>query len=303
MRKNQSKLIVILGFTASGKSDLAVKIALRPCSGQAEIISADSRQVYRGMDVGTGKITKKEKQGIPHYCLDLVSPKYLFTVADFKKHALRAIDKIYKREKIPIICGGTGFYIQAVVEDLVIPVVKPDWKLRRDLEKKTTEELFKELKKLDPHRAKNIDSNNRRRLVRALEIVLRTGESVPVFQTRPKFDVLYIGIKKTKEELKNLIRKRLLRRIKQGMIAEVKKLRKSGVGWKRLDDFGLEYRYVAKYLKGELTKQKMIEQLQKEIEHYAKRQMTWFKKYPGTKVHWITNYKQAERLIKKFLYV
>src|SRR4030042_2753357 len=122
----KDKLIVILGPTASGKSDLAVKLAKK---FGGEIISADSRQVYKGMDIGTGKITKKEMRGVPHYCLDIASPKTQFTVAQYREIALRAIDKIYKRNKIPILCGGTGFYIQAVVEGLIIPRVKPDWKL------------------------------------------------------------------------------------------------------------------------------------------------------------------------------
>jgi len=297
-KKEKLKLIVVLGPTASGKSELAVKIA-KKFSG--EIISADSRQVYRGMDIGTGKITKREMEGIPHYLLDIASPKRQFTVVQYQKKALEAIKKIYKKKKIPIICGGTGFYIQALVEGLNIPAVKPDPKLRKDLEKLSVEELFRKLKKLDPQRAKNIDSKNRRRLIRALEIVIKTDKPVPKIKTKPVFDVLYLGIKKPIPELKKLIKKRLLRRLKKGMIAEVKKLKKSGISWKRLDEFGLEYRYIVRYLRGKLTKQEAIEQLQKEIEHYAKRQMTWFQKYPGTKVCWIKNYKQAEKLIKNFL--
>lgn len=296
MNKKQQKLIVVLGPTASGKSDLAVKIAKR---FNGEIISADSRQVYKGMDIGTGKIIKKEMRGIPHYCLDFVSLKYFFTVADFRKYALKAINKIYKKGKVPIICGGTGFYIQAVVDGLVIPEVKPDLELRKKLEKETTDNLFKKLKKLDPRRAKNIDSKNRRRLIRALEIVLKTGKPVPGLESRSKFNVLFIGIKKSPEELRELIKKRLFKRLKQGMVAEVKKLRKSGLSWKRLDDFGLEYRYLAKYLQGKLSREEMVEKLQKKIEHYAKRQMTWFKR--NKKIHWIKNYKEAEKLIRLFL--
>lgn len=296
MNINQNKLIVILGPTASGKSGLAVSLAKK---FNGEVVSADSRQVYKEMDIGTGKVSKKEMRGALHHCLDIASPKIQFTVAQYREKALEAINKIYKKNKIPILCGGTGFYIQAVVEGLVIPAVKPDWKLRRELEKKSTEELFKELKKFDPRRAENIDSKNRRRLIRALEIIKKTGKPVSALLKQPEFDVLYIGVKKSDRELKDLIKKRLLRRLRQGMIEEVKRLKKSGVSWKRLDDFGLEYRYVAKYLKGELTKQVMIEKLQKEIEHYAKRQMTWFKR--NKRIYWVRNYKQAEKLVKKFL--
>ena len=171
--ESKRKIIVILGPTASGKSALAVKIAKKI---NGEIISADSRQVYKGLDIGTGKITRKEMGGVPHYCLDVVSPKKIFTVADFKKCAEKAIEKIFAKNKIPIIVGGTGLYIQAVVDNIVLPEVKPNWRLRKELEKKTTEEMFKMLKKLDPERAKNIDAKNPRRLIRAIEITKEIGK-------------------------------------------------------------------------------------------------------------------------------
>jgi len=317
--KKKEKLIVVLGPTASGKSDLAVKLAKK---FNGEIISADSRQVYKGMDIGTGKITKKEMQGIPHYLLDAANPKRRFTVAQYQRKALQTINRIYKKGKVPILCGGTGFYIQAVVEGLIIPRVKPDLRLRKNLEKETTEALFKKLKKLDPRRAKNIDSKNRRRLIRALEIVIKSGKPVPPLQFSvygsPRGeaggpscpagrqavgrDVLIVGIKKSNQKLKVLIKKRLLHRLKKGMIAEVKKLKNppagGGLSWKRLDDFGLEYRYIAKYLQGKITKQEMVEKLQKEIEHYAKRQMTWFKR--DKRIHWVSNYREAEKLVFEF---
>ena len=299
---NRPKLIVVLGPTASGKSDLAIKLAKK---FNGEIISADSRQVYKGMDIGTGKITKKEMQGIPHHLLDVASPKGQFTIVQYRERATKAINEIYKKDKIPIICGGTGFYIQAVVEGLIIPRVKPDLQLRKELEKQTTENLFKRLKKLDPCRAKNIDSKNKRRLIRALEIVIKTGKPVPELKAESSFDVLMIGIKKSPNELEELIRKRLLKRLKprnkrgkHGMIEEVKKLRGSGISWKRLDDFGLEYRYIAKYLQEKITKQEMIEKIQKESEHYAKRQMTWFKR--NKRIHWVSNYREAEKLVFEF---
>lgn len=302
-----NKIIVVLGPTSSGKSDLAVRIALRLSSGQAkkkfsvngaEIISADSRQVYRGLDIGTGKITKKEMRGIPHYLLDVASPKKRFTVAQYKKLAQATIKKIQSKNKLPILCGGTGFYIQAVTENLNIPAVKPNLKLREQLEKKSSERLFSLLKKIDFNRAENIDRFNKRRLIRAIEIVKMTGRPVPQQKISRPYKVLYLGMKKSPAELKKLIAERLFKRLKQGMIKEVRKLRNGGLSWKRLDDLGLEYSWIAKYLKKEIGYQKMATRLQKEIEHYAKRQMTWFNK--NRQIKWLNNYREAIKEIKKF---
>lgn len=292
-----AKLIVILGPTSSGKSELAVHLAKK---FNGEIVSADSRQVYKGMDIGTGKITKKEMRGVAHHLLDVASPKRKFTVVQYRKKALTAILKILRRGKIPFLVGGTGFYIQAIIDGIIIPEVPPDWKLRKSLEKRDTEELFKMLKKLDPRRAKTIERKNKRRLIRAIEIVLKTKRPVPQLKkAAPPYDILLIGIKKSKEELRKNIKKRLVKRLKMGMLREVKRLRKSGLSWKRLEEFGLEYRYCALYLQGKLSYQEMVEKLQKEIEHYARRQMTWFRR--DKKIHWLNKYKTAVELTRKFL--
>lgn len=321
---SHNKLLAILGPTSSGKSDLAVKLARR---FNGEVVSADSRQVYKGMDIGSGKITKKEMRGVPHHLLDVASPKKRFTVAQYQKLAWKVIRNIWKRGKMPILCGGTGLYVQSIVDDLVIPEVPPDAKLRAKLEKLSTEKLFKKLKKLDPRRAKNIDKQNRRRLIRALEIVIKTGKPVPVpsHETRmreishPGLVTLQLGIAKSKKELTKAIKKRLYKRLKQGMVAEVKKLRRNGISWKRLEEFGLEYRAIAQYLQSKITKQEMINKIQKESEQYAKRQMTWFSAHGGSarlakapakrasggkhdkRIKWIRNYKEAERIARKFL--
>lgn len=309
MSIKKNKILVILGPTSSGKSDLAVKLAQK---FNGEIISADSRQVYKGMNIGSGKITKKEMRGVPHYLLDVASPKKRFTVAQFQKLALKAIKKIQKKGKLPIFCGGTGLYIQSIVDGLIIPEVPPDAKLRAKLEKLTTEKLFAKLKKSDPRRAKNIDKHNRRRLIRALEIVIKTGKPVPFLPENSSLGgsqrtVLILGVIKSPAKLKTLIKKRLSKRLRQGMIAEVKKLRENGVSWKRLEEFGLEYRAVAQYLQkktlrhaqGKLFRQQMIDKIQKESEQYAKRQITWFKR--DKKIKWIKNYDESTKIIKNFL--
>ena len=291
-----NKIIVILGPTASGKSDLAVKMAKKL---NGEIISADSRQVYRGMDIGTGKITKKEMNGVPHYLLDVVSPKRRFTVSQDRKLAQAAIKNIIKKNRVPIICGGTAFYILALIDGIIIPEVKPDWKLRAKLEKLSADELYKKLKKLDPKRARTIESKNKRRLVRALEIITKTKKPIPPLEKNPlPCPVLILGVKKGQDEPRRLIRKRLKKRLKTGMIAEVKRLRKS-LSWSRLDEFGLEYRYVSRYLQKKISYPEMVEQLQGAIENFSKRQMVWFKR--DKRIRWVSNYKQAEKAAKNFL--
>jgi tRNA dimethylallyltransferase len=294
-KQSKNRLIVILGQTASGKTDLSIKLAKK---FNAEIVSADSRQVYQGMDIGTGKISKKEMQSIPHYLLDVASPKRKFTIAQYKKLALKKIHLIHKKNKIPFLVGGTGFYIKSIVEGIVLPEVKPNWTLRKKLEKKNAQELFEILKKIDLKRSKTIETKNKRRLVRAIEIATSIGKS-PELKKYPEFDVLVIGIKKEKKDLNKLIKKRLLKRLKQGLVVEIKKLHKNGVSWKRLEEFGLEYRFVAQYVQGKMKYNEMIEKLQKEIEHFAKRQMTWFKR--DKKIKWIKTYRQAEKFLEEFI--
>jgi len=295
------KLVVVLGPTASGKSDLAIKIAKK---FNGEVISADSRQIYKQMDIGTGKISKKKMQGIPHYCLDIANPRKQITVAEYRKKALETIDNIYKKGGIPIICGGTGFYIQAMVEGLDIPKIKPDWKLRKELEKKTTEELFKQLKKLDPNRAQNIDTKNPRRLIRALEIIKKTGKPVPPLQfsaqggPAPCWDVLYIGIKKPLPELKKLINRRIDKMIKSGLEKEVKRLiKRHGKTIVLRNTIGYK-----EWFKNPPQSRRAGGQIKNNTYQYAKRQLIWFRKYPGNKkIHWVKNYLQADKLIEKFL--
>jgi tRNA dimethylallyltransferase len=201
---------------------------------------------------------------------------------------------------VPFIVGGTAFYIYSLIDDWNIPEVKPNPKLRKELAKKTTAQLFAMLKKLDPTRAKNIDSKNPARFIRAIEIIKATGAPVPTkYNLKPTTSPLLLGIKKDQNELYKLIDKRLEERLKAGMIAEVKKLKKSGLSWKKLESFGLEYRFIALHLQGLITYDEMVEQLKNAIHHFSKRQMTWFKR--DSRIHWIKNQKQAEKLIQNYL--
>lgn len=296
MKKTKPKIIVILGPTASGKSDLAVSIAKK---FGGEIISADSRQVYKGLDIGSGKITKKEMRGVPHHLLDVISPKKIFTVQDFKKLSEEKIKKITNKKRIPIVCGGTGFYIDTLVKNIILPEVKADIELRKKLEKKDTETLFKLLKKKDKKRAQNIDPHNKVRIIRALEIIESLGK-VPKIKSSPTFDVLQIGIEWDKEKLRERINKRLISRIKSGMIKEVENLHKNGISWKRLESLGLEYRYCSLFIQKKITKEQMVFELQNKIWQYAKRQLVWFKR--DESIVWIkpSGLKKIEEIVGGF---
>lgn len=300
MKNTLDKIIVIMGPTASGKSDLAIALAQKH---NGEIISADSRQVYRGMDIGTGKVTKAEQKLAQHHLLDVASPKRSYNVTHFVRDAKKAIADIQKRGKTPIICGGTGFWIQALIEGNTFPAVKPDPELRKKLGKLSAEALFKRLQKKDPVRAKAIDPKNKIRLIRALEICETLG-SVPVPSTSYQLQAtnyLVIVLNPPKEVLDKNIETRLEKRLKKGMVAEVKRLREEGIGWKRLESFGLEYKYVSLFLQEKISKEEMKERLNFEIRHYAKRQLTWLRRFEKTTpLHWITDPQEAGSLIRSF---
>jgi len=272
------KVLVICGPTSSGKSDLAVEIAKEE---NGEIISADSRQIYKGMDIGSGKVTKREMENVPHHLLDVASPKRKYTVAQFKVAALKVIKKLHKQNKLPIICGGTGFYIDSLVYDLQIPEVKENVKLRKELEKKSLNELQKELKKLDKRRYSEIDIQNKVRLIRAIEIAKEIGK-VPVLvknKFRDDWDIKVIMIDQTDSVLKERIHIRLIKRMKKGMLSEIKKLRESGVSWRRLESFGLEYRFLSQYLQKTISREEMEYWIETKSWQYAKRQRMWFRRY------------------------
>lgn len=300
----RQKLIVILGPTATGKTKIATKLALKY---QGEIISADSRQVYRGMDIGTGKdLSDYMVNGhqVPYHLIDIISPKTAFNVARYQKLAYRAIDEVLIQGRIPFLVGGTGLYIDAVTKGYDFSQKPSDVKshqlLRQELDKLSLDQLLIKLKKVDLKTYKIIDQKNRRRVQRALEIYVETGSSKSTNQAQSSpYEVLYIGLKFPLVKIYQKIDQRLENRLEAGMINEVKKIRQQGASWKRLDDFGLEYRYVSRYLRGLIDHQTMLLELKHAIHHFAKRQLTWFKRNKA--IVWVENLTAADQAIKKFL--
>lgn len=298
------KLIVILGPTAVGKSELAIKLAKK---FNGEIVSADSRQIYKGMDIGTGKIAPDTPnslthafthQEVPHYCIDVVSPVKIFTVIQYTKLALAAIRKIFKKRKIPILCGGTGFYIKAIIDGLTIPKVEPDWKLRAKLEPKPAEELFNKLKKLDPNRAKTIENQNKRRLVRALEIIIKTKKPIPLVSKKPfPYPFLILGIKLSEQETEKRIEKRVKKMVNLGLEKEVANLVATH-GWvPAFQTIG--YQEWDNYFSGKIDKDKVKDLIALHTRQLVKRQMAWFKH--DKRIKWIKKQPEAAKLVRNFL--
>jgi tRNA dimethylallyltransferase len=347
------KLIAIVGPTASGKTTLAIKLALRLSSGQtkkfsakggptsgwngAEIVSADSRQVYRGMDIGTAKPTLSRSNmdrtktngnrildrnsirfgndsssngifdkhsGVRHYCVDVKNPNEPYTVSEYKRDALKIIRSLIVNHKLPILVGGTGLYIKAIVDNLDIPEVKADLKLRAKLDKELklygVDYLFQKLIALDPEAAYIVDPKNHRRIIRALEIAIKTKKPFSAQRKIGKelFNTLQIGIDVPKEKLKEKIYKRVDQMIKDGLVTEVINLvKKYGASQTAFDAIG--YREIIDYLEGKITLDESIELIKKKTYGYAKRQLTWFKK--DKRIHWVKNEREITPTIQQFL--
>lgn len=292
------KIIAIVGSTSSGKTALSLEIAQMINS---EIISADSRQVYQGMDIGTGKITTSEMNGIPHHLISVAHPAHVFSVAEFQKMGTDAINTILEQGKTPIVAGGTGMYITTLLEGITYPEVPPNETLRKELESKPTEELFTLLQQHDPVRAGTIDKDNQRRLIRALEIIDAIG-AVPAATTNPAYNILWIGLELPKERLQQKIRERIDTMIQQGLIAEVETLLDPKGPYKldhgRLQALGLEYRHVSDYLQGKYENiESMIDGLATKTWQYAKRQMTWFKR--NDNIVWFNPETDKEKILQQ----
>jgi len=298
-------VVAVVGPTASGKSDLAVDIARFIISNKkrfsvdgAEIISADSRQIYKGLDLSSGKITQKEMRGIKHHLLDIASPRRSFTVAQFQKKAGAVLRDCKKRNIVPIVCGGTGFWADTLLKGYRLPNVAPNKQLRAGMQKMSVAELFKQLQTKDPARSKTIDPHNKVRLIRALEIVDAKGHITPLRASSP-YRVLWLGIKRPRTELTKRIHIRLLQRLRAGMIAEIKHTHECGVSYRRLESLGLEFKWIARFLQKKISRDEMINGLEKEIIQYAKRQMTWFKK--NKNIVWIEKARLPGRVVAQFL--
>ncbi|NTW22747.1 tRNA (adenosine(37)-N6)-dimethylallyltransferase MiaA [Candidatus Falkowbacteria bacterium] len=306
MEEQNNKLIVILGPTSSGKTRLAVKLA-REFDG--EIISADSRQVYRGMDVGTGK-DLAEYGEVKHHLIDVVEPTDLFSLAQYKKLAEAAIDDVIKRGKIPFLVGGSGLYLQAVVDNYDMAEVGVDDGLRQELEHSDILDLYDKLKAANPAFAAKVnesDRKNKRRLIRYIELNSSASKSEGPTVKPPKYDCLVLGLNPGKEIIDKKIRQRLLDRLEnEDLVAEVDRLHTQGVSWQRLHGFGLEYRFISEYLQEKCDHETMFDRLNIAIRQFAKKQMTWFNRWgkQGRKIFWLEkaeNEEEAVGFIRRFL--
>jgi len=295
--KEKQKIVVIVGPTASGKTSLSIELAKK---FNGEVVSADSRQVYRGLDIGTGKVTEEEMQGIPHHLLDVAEPQDTYTVADYVRDGRAAIASIHSRGKLPVIVGGTFLYIDALIGKISMPEVPPNEALRAKLELLTKERLFEMLEDQDQERALTIDKDNKRRLIRALEIVGAIGV-VPSTESNEQYDVLTLGIEISREKLVDNIHERLITRLNDGMIEEVQNLYESGLSYTRLEELGIEYQYIALFLQEKITKENMLTQIETKSRQYAKRQMTWLKRDEG--IVWVDKNKteDIEKRVEEFL--
>lgn len=300
----KQKVIVICGPTASGKTKLSIEIAKKI---NGEIVSADSMQIYKDMTIGTAKPTPEEMQGIKHYLIDFVLPNQRYSVADYNKDALKAIDEIIKKGKTPIVVGGTGLYVNSLIYGIEYSDIEVDIEYREKLEKiaesEGIERLYEMAKEIDPEAIKNISKNDQKRICRILEIYHTTGKNKTEQEKEsrkngPKYQYLLYGITMDREKLYDRINKRVDIMINDGLIEEVQNV------VKKYDEFptamqGLGYKEVVEYLNGITTKEEMIEKIKMETRRYAKRQLTWFKKCENIK--WINGLDDIQNNMKIIL--
>lgn len=291
--KGKIPLLVILGGTASGKTSLSIDVAKRY---QGEIISTDSRQIYKYMDIGTAKIKKNEMCGIPHYMIDIVEPDEQYTLADFVNKATRHIEDIGRRGKLPMLVGGTGLYIRAICQNYAITHIPPNKKLRekfkKELEQKGEAHLYETLKKADPKAAEKIHPHNHRYVIRALEIA-ESGKKKSYNKKEPRYEVLKFGIEWDRETLYERIDRRAKEQVEEGLINETKMLLQKGYDMSLPSMSSLGYPEMIRYIQKELSLDDALALLQKNTRNYAKRQLTWFRREPD--VIWISGEKLATK--------
>ena len=293
-----NKLVIIAGTNASGKSGLGIELAEK---AGAEIVSADSRQVYKGLDLGSGKVTAEEMRGVPHHLLDVAEPNDFFSLKDYQGLAYQAIDGIIDRGKRAYLVGGTGLYVNAVADGYNLSDAVPDSKVRQRVEAMSVEELIELIGSKDKSLLEKLDLKNKRRLERAAEKVL--ADAPPQLESKPRYETLVLGVTWPREVLYERIRIRLERRLNEGLLGEVQSLRDNGATDDFLYRLGLEYRYCLMYLRGEFPDHdSFFNKLFMEIRHLAKEQMTWFRKRKD--IRWLDMdgdpFGQADALIEEF---
>ena len=289
--RNKKPLIIIAGPTATGKSAAAVKVA-KAIGG--EVISADSMQVYRGMDIGSAKITTEETEGVPHHLIDVLDPTEDFNVTIFQKMAKEAMQGIYERGHIPIICGGTGFYIQSVLYDIDFTTEDTDYEYRHSLERLAEEQgtaaLYEMLKEVDPASCESIHENNVKRVIRALEYYHETGQPISAHNAEQRakeeaYDALFFVITDERAQMYARIDTRVDEMVRAGLVEEVRHLKDMGIPRTAVSMQGLGYKEIYDYLTGDGTLDEAIYTIKRDTRHFAKRQLTWFKREPS--VIWV----------------
>lgn len=281
-------LIVVVGPTAVGKSELSIELALKL---NGEIISADSVQLYKYFNIGTAKLTKEEQKGVPHHLLDVLEPDEEFSVAQFQMLARNKINEIIERGKLPFLVGGTGLYIQAVIDPYEFPEIRGFQELREKYkklkEKGNNDKLLEELKRVDPVTAERLHPNDSKRIIRALEVYYLTGRPISLYQKKQfksLYDLVMIGLTRNRSELYRRIEERVDKMYSTGLVNEVKSLLKKGYRSDLKPFQSLGYKQVVSFLKGDIDLEAAISQTKKATKNYAKRQLTWFRRDP--RIHW-----------------
>jgi len=301
--KNKPQIIIILGPTATGKSSLAIDLAKKQ---NGEIISADSMQVYKGMDIGTAKLSKKEQESVPHHLIDVKNPDEAWTVADFIDQVNKLIKDILNRGKTPIIVGGTGLYLNSFLEGFSFPIAPANLTLRKKLEKFESSVLWKKLNRVDPKASEKISEKDKKRIIRALEVYESTGKPISNLQKKnpikDKYNIKLIGLNMDKEKLYKRIERRVDNMISKGLIDEVKSLMKKGYSKNLISMQALGYKEMIKHLEGNMDLEQTIALIKQKTRNFARRQMTWFRRFDN--VHWFNALtgKTLTYIIRKVLF-